>query len=70
MRNSDWFYDAACLESYDHRFFGSMADQAEVRALYCVDCPVKADCLVMATAAGEARGLWGGKRNRTKGNGR
>ena len=62
MRNDDWFEDAACRGSYSLKFFGSKDQQDEVRVLYCVDCPVRAECLSLAVRIGEKQGLWGGRK--------
>ncbi len=66
----DWFHDAACKDTFDLRFHGTAGEQDEVRRLYCLDCPVKMDCLSLAGVASERRGLWGGKRHKTRSNGR
>ena len=58
----DWYRDAACKDSFDHRFHGTPTEQNEVRQLYCIDCPVKVECLASAGVASERYGLWGGQR--------
>ena len=59
---NEWFNDAACKDTYDPRFHGSKDQQDEVRVLYCVDCPVRAECLSLAVRIGEKQGLWGGRK--------
>ena len=59
LMNFDW-RDAACFETYDHRFHGTRIEQQEVRRDYCLNCPVKDECGDLAEYAREKSGMWGG----------
>ena len=54
----EWWARAACRDSFDLRFFGH--DQDGARLEYCVECPVREECLDLRVQSKEKYGLWGG----------
>ena len=55
----DW-RDAACHDTFDLRFFGTVTDQKVMRLKYCLECPLIKECRMMAVIHNEKAGLWGG----------
>ncbi|WP_431963718.1 WhiB family transcriptional regulator [Actinacidiphila sp. bgisy160] len=61
----NWRYDAACREEDPELFFpisgsGPGMAQIERAKAVCLRCPVTAQCLRWALAAGRLDGIWGG----------
>lgn len=61
----DWRASAACLSADPDLFFpvgsaGTALDQVRDAKRVCAGCPVLADCLEWALAAGGLEGVWGG----------
>lgn len=68
MSPSDWREDAACLQSYDPRFFperGDSSSHREAKAV-CFGCPVREPCLEHALTKPERFGIWGGTSERER----
>ncbi len=55
-----WFKRAACKDTYDPRFFGTIPEQRQVVKEYCVRCVVRVDCKASANMGGLDMGVWGG----------
>ncbi|WP_242882648.1 WhiB family transcriptional regulator [Actinomadura litoris] len=64
-RAASWEDLASCAGMGTNMFFPnesgwSGAEQAERAKAICRDCPVRAECLAMAMADADLRGIWGG----------
>jgi WhiB family redox-sensing transcriptional regulator len=60
-----WWSRAACRSADPELFFpvsasGPALGQAQRAKAVCAGCPVRADCLSYALAAGSLQGVWGG----------
>lgn len=62
LGETTWRAFARCRGSHPSFFFPPEEDGADVRAAQaiCSECPVAAQCLESALAAGEHYGVWGG----------
>lgn len=61
-----WQDHAACLGTYDERFFPERgASNSEVKAI-CAGCPVIDECLEHALTKPERFGIWGGTSERER----
>ena len=61
---TDWWTQAACYGTYDHRFFGTDFDQRTVRLEYCLHCTVRDECAKLGDESKERLGVWGGERRK------
>lgn len=65
--NRDWIQKAACLGSYDPRFFPKRGDSnKEVKAICYNECDVREECLEWALSRSERFGIWGGTSERDR----
>lgn len=64
---SRWQDRAACMGTFDLRFFPERgASNSEIKAI-CAGCPVREECLEHALTAPEKFGIWGGTSERERG---
>jgi WhiB family redox-sensing transcriptional regulator len=65
QHQAEWWSHAACQYSDPDLFFpiatsGPALEQVSGAKAVCARCPVRADCLRYALAAGPLQGIWGG----------
>jgi len=64
VREPDWQELARCNDgtgSMTELFFSEQIDDIAAAKAFCLECPVKAECLEGATVRREPWGVWGGE---------
>ena len=61
-----WHADAACNGVDPDLFFPARGVDVTSAVRVCNECPVRAECLAYALAAGEKHGVWGGLSERQR----
>jgi WhiB family redox-sensing transcriptional regulator len=62
--NSDWTVRANCSGGETDDFFPERGKLVTVIRDYCVECPVRLDCLKFALVTNQDFGIWGGHKER------
>ncbi len=69
----DWYDQGVCVQDGADLFFaraGELGEREAAAKASCASCPVLADCLVWALAAGDPSGVWAGGANTAERTGR
>ena len=64
IEDEPWRVDARCADATSALtplFFSEQLDDILRAKAFCVECPVRAECLAGAVARGEPWGVWGGE---------